>query len=499
MERNFKWFLFLRTFFYYSTLSIEILLLRGERYHFLPLYVFACVILIDNLINIFRTKGITFRVITLEIIYFSVFLMLTGDAQSPFIPFYFALILLAAANLSVSKTFVTAGIISVLHGVVMFGRGTIFPEFIFFLKIPSPSIPESILVYTIYVLLYFFVAAISGYIAERLKLEVERLRVTTEDILNAIEPGIITIGNNGKILFMNRAAKEFLFGSDTVRIKDFKEFPTEVKKLFEVQKKDREFKLRGRVFSISRYLLHKGLGEIFVITDLTEIKEMEKKLILYDRMATLGKFAADIAHEIRNPVMSIKGSAELLYRGKIKDKEEVEKLWNYIFSESQRLEKLTRDFLNFSKEIKIERSSVNLCELLKSCIDTVSFNPVFEKKKVGIKLHCDNGINIMVDGERMKSSIINLLENALYAVDEKNGEIEIKGYKSGDKTIIEVKDNGIGIPEEIQNMVFSPFFSTRKEGYGFGLAIVKKVVELHGGRIELSSKKGEGTRFRIIL
>ena len=499
MERNFKWFLFLRTFFYYSTLSIEILLLRGERYHFLPLYVFALVILIDNLINIFRTKGITFRVITLEIIYFSVFLMLTGDAKSPFIPFYFALILLASANLSVSKTFVTAGIISVLHGIVMFGRGTIFPEFIFFLKIPSPSIPESILVYTIYVLLYFFVAAISGYIAERLKLEVERLRVTTEDILNAIEPGIITIGNNGKILFMNRAAKEFLFGSGRVRIKDFKEFPTEVKKLFEMQKKDREFELRGRVFSISRYLLHKGLGEIFVITDLTEIKEMEKKLILYDRMATLGKFAADIAHEIRNPVMSIKGSAELLYRGKIKDKEEVEKLWNYIFSESQRLEKLTRDFLNFSKEIKIEKSSVNLCELLKSCIDTVSFNPVFEKKKVGIKLHCDNGINIMVDGERMKSSIINLLENALYAVDEKNGEIEIKGYKSGDKTIIEVKDNGTGIPEEIQNMVFSPFFSTRKEGYGFGLAIVKKVVELHGGRIELSSKKGEGTRFRIIL
>ena len=499
MERNFKWFLFLRTFFYYSTLSVEILLLRGESYHFLPLFVFALVILLDNLINIFRTKGITFRVITLEIIYFSVFLMLTGDAQSPFIPFYFALILLASANLTVSKTFVTAGIISVLHGIVMFGRGTIFPEFIFFLKIPSPSIPESILVYTIYVLLYFFVAAISGYIAERLKLEVERLRVTTEDILNAIEPGIITIGNNGKILFMNRAAKKFLFGSDTVRIKDFKEFPTEVKKLFEVQKKDREFKFKGRIFSVSRYLLHNGLGEIFVITDLTEIKEMEKKLILYDRMATLGKFAADIAHEIRNPVMSIKGSAELLYRGKIKDNEEVEKLWNYIFSESQRLEKLTRDFLNFSKEIKIERSSVNLCELLKSCIDTVSFNPVFEKKKVGIKLHCDNGINIMVDGERMKSSIINLLENALYAVDEKNGEIEIKGYKSGDKTIIEVKDNGTGIPEEIQNMVFSPFFSTRKEGYGFGLAIVKKVVELHGGRIELSSKKGEGTRFRIIL
>ncbi len=499
MERNFKWFLFLRTFFYYSTLSIEILLLRGESYHFLPLFVFALVILLDNLINIFRTKGITFRVITLEIIYFSVFLMLTGDAQSPFIPFYFALILLAAANLSVSKTFVTAGIISLLHGIVMFGRGTIFPEFIFFLKIPSPSIPESILVYTIYVLLYFFVAAISGYIAERLKLEVERLRVTTEDILNAIEPGIITIGNNGKILFMNRAAKEFLFGSDTVRIKDFEEFPTEVKKFFEVQKKDREVEFKGRIFSVSRYLLHNGLGEIFVITDLTEIKEMEKKLILFDRMATLGKFAADIAHEIRNPVMSIKGSAELLYRGKVKDKEEVEKLWNYIFSESQRLEKLTRDFLNFSKEIKIERSSMNLCELLKSCIDTLSFNPVFEKKKVRIIFDCDQNINIKVDSEKMKSAIINLLENALHAVEENEGVIELMGYKEGERTIIEVKDNGTGIPEEIQNMVFSPFFSTRKEGYGFGLAIVKKVVELHGGRIELSSKKGEGTRFRIIL
>jgi len=241
------------------------------------------------------------------------------------------------------------------------------------------------------------------------------------------------------------------------------------------------------------------LGEIFVITDLTEIKEMEKKLILFDRMATLGKFAADIAHEIRNPVMSIKGSAELLYRGKVKDKDEVEKLWKYIFSESQRLEKLTRDFLNFSKEIKIERSSVNLCELLKSCIDTMSFNPVFEKKKVRIIFDCDQNINIKVDSEKMKSAIINLLENALYAVEENEGVIELRGYKKGERTIIEVKDNGTGIPEEIQNMVFSPFFSTRKEGYGFGLAIVKKVVELHGGRIELSSKKGGGTRFRIIL
>jgi signal transduction histidine kinase len=211
-------------------------------------------------------------------------------------------------------------------------------------------------------------------------------------------------------------------------------------------------------------------------------------------MATIGKFAADIAHEIRNPFMSIRNAILLLQNKKRLKRKEKEKLWNYILIESDRIEKLIKDFLTYSKDTKLDIKEVNLKKLFKDILDSIKFHPSF-KKNVKINLECED-IKLNIDPEKMKSVILNLIDNSLKAVGE-NGKIIIRGYRN-ENVIIEVEDNGSGIPDELKDKIFQPFFTTRKEGAGFGLAIVKKIVELHNGKVSFSSKKGK-TIFRIEL
>ncbi len=500
MKTNQRWYIIPRLIFYFSIITVEIIRLQGEGRSFLPIFIFAGIILLDSLYILLIKKSIGLRELIAESFFLTYLLFITGGIDSPFSPFYFIVILLAATYLSVRNTFLIATFNTILYGILIFGNLFFIPQKLFLLRLPPPPFAVAYLKFLIYSLLFYLVAAISAFIAERLQSEVETLRITTDDIINSINSGIITIDTNGKVVFLNEKFSEFIGVDIKKGEKIWDKLDDNLKKaILELVEKgaEKEIKINNRFLNLSTFELKGGRkGKGIIANDITERKELEERIRSYDKIVTLGKFSADIAHEIRNPITSIKGAAEILRNKKINDQEK-EKLWDYIFVESDRIEKMVRDFLNFAKKLEIEREETNINQLIENSIKSIKFHPKFNKN-IKISTNVEKNLYYSLDSTKIKEVIINLLENALIAVNE-NGEIAINSFKRDGKLVIEVVDNGEGIPGENLNKIFSPFFSTHKEGHGFGLAIAKKIVELHNGKIEVQSILKKGTTFRVKL
>jgi len=500
MKKNQQWYIIPRLIFYFSIITVEIARLQGEGKSFLPIFIFAGIILLDSLYILLMKKSIGLRELIAESFFLTYLLFITGGIESPFSPFYFIVILLAASYLSVGNTFLIASINTILYGILIFGNLFFIPQKLIFLRLTPPPFAVAFLKFIIYSLLFYLVAAISAFIAERLRSEVETLRITTDDIINSINSGIITIDTNGKVVFLNEKFPEFIGVDIKKGEKIWDKVDDDLKKAFlELVEKgeEKEIKINNRFLNISTFEL-KGerRGKGIIANDITERKELEEKIRSYDKMVTLGKFSADIAHEIRNPITSIKGAAEILRNKNINDQEK-EKLWDYISVESNRIEKMVRDFLNFAKKLNIELEKTNVSQLIDNSVKSIKFHPKYNKN-INISTNVEKNLYHSFDPIKIKEVIINLLENAVIAVNGR-GEIAINSFKRDGKLVIEVIDNGEGIPDENLNKIFSPFFSTHKEGYGFGLAIAKKIVELHNGKIEVQSSPKKGTTFRVEL
>jgi len=230
-----------------------------------------------------------------------------------------------------------------------------------------------------------------------------------------------------------------------------------------------------------------------------------------DRLAALGEMAAGLAHEIRNPLGAIKGAAQYLNPANLPS-EEAEFL-KIIIEETDRLNRVLTQFLDYSRPYQCELSVVNLDEVLRQIIRLYSV-PQDEKYKFN---YSNEGgeIYVKLDVEQFRQVILNIIKNAQEAMPD-GGSIDIKVYRydgkkrtfssvfsrdrdSSDRVIIEIRDYGTGIEESNLNKVFIPFFTTKKSGTGLGLAISKKIIESHNGKLEINSKKGEGTMVRVIL
>lgn len=249
------------------------------------------------------------------------------------------------------------------------------------------------------------------------------------------------------------------------------------------------------------------LGTIHIVRDVSEIKKLREKLIASERMAALGEMAAKVAHEIRNPLLSIGGFAKRLEKNLAGD------LWEYakiIVDETRRLESVLGDILIFVKSGHLERKRVNIDELLNS-IKTLML-PELQERGNNLLIESEKPVILWGDPYRLKEIFINLINNASQATD--HGQIRIKTYIQPDNfnfahhdlneieqknVVIEISDNGCGIKKEDISRIFDPFFTTRTTGTGLGLSITKRIVEEHGGKIEVDSAWSEGTIFKIYL
>lgn len=239
------------------------------------------------------------------------------------------------------------------------------------------------------------------------------------------------------------------------------------------------------------------LGTVHISRDITEQKKLREKVASAERMAALGEIAAKVAHEIRNPLLSVGGFARRLEKKLDNDLKEYAKI---IVDEVGRLEEILTDTLGFVRTGRLDLKETDLGALLDKIITLLEAGAATRENQLVKEM--PESITIKVDQNRLKEALINIINNAIQAT--KKGIITIRAFHAAglsgtSEVVIEVEDCGCGIKEETLNRIFDPFFTTKSSGTGLGLSITKKIIEAHNGRIEVSSEVDKGTTFRIYL
>jgi PAS domain S-box-containing protein len=236
-----------------------------------------------------------------------------------------------------------------------------------------------------------------------------------------------------------------------------------------------------------------SIGTVNVVSDITELKNLRERFIMTERMAALGEVAARVAHEIRNPLVSVGGFARRLEKklnGNLKEYADI------IAREVERLESILNEILGFVKDTRIAKEIVNPNRLIEEVISLIK-SEVDERNIVLVK-EIEEPTEIYVDPNRIKEALLNILSNAVQAMGS-NGTIFVKTYVKDNAAVFEIKDTGGGIAEGDLPFIFDPFFTTKETGTGLGLTITHRIIEEHKGNIEVESKPGAGSIFRVFI
>lgn len=236
-------------------------------------------------------------------------------------------------------------------------------------------------------------------------------------------------------------------------------------------------------------------GQLVLFQDLTEIEELRVAKQRADRLASLGRLAAGLAHEIRNPLSSISGSVQLVSESNGLENED-QRLLQLVLREVERINGLVSDMLQVGRPATPRRRHVDINGLVRDTVEIA-------KKGIGSSSHVDVSLQIPsgetiaeVDPDQIRQVIWNLIKNAIQAT-KSDGSVDVMVSEDTHSFVIEVRDSGHGIPEEQKNRLFDTFFSSKHQGVGLGLAVVKQIVDAHSGSIEIKSVVQEGATFLV--
>lgn len=225
-------------------------------------------------------------------------------------------------------------------------------------------------------------------------------------------------------------------------------------------------------------------------------QKMQEQLRHSERLAALGGMAAGIAHEIRNPLGAIKGLARFFQEASPPDSE-AQRVAGIMTSEVARLDKVVSDMLDFARPDNLRLEPVPLDTLVQRMEHLLQ--PELEAQGVIFSARLPTPTPVLImDADRMTQVLLNLGCNSLQAMPH-GGRLEWICTREADTWVLEVRDNGPGMSEDVRQQAFSPYFTTRAEGTGLGLSIVHKIIEAHGGRVEILSAPGQGTKVRLLL
>jgi PAS domain S-box-containing protein len=235
---------------------------------------------------------------------------------------------------------------------------------------------------------------------------------------------------------------------------------------------------------------------VAVRRDITQRRAMENRLQQAERLASIGELSTYMAHEIRNPLFSISGFTNSLMRDKEVGDKAREKL-AIILDESRRLDEVLRSLLNFTRPTEAQVAEVDLNEVVRATMDVMQLP--CSNQSVVAHVSLDDGMaKVQANPDLIKQCLINLIKNALEAM-ETGGKMYVTTSMSQDMAMLAVEDTGVGIPLDIRDKIFSPFFSTKDKGVGLGLAQIHKIVGELGGRVDLVSMQGVGTKVTLYL
>ena len=352
-------------------------------------------------------------------------------------------------------------------------------------------------------------------------------KISWENILTSLEDGVILIDRNGKASFMNQAAETLteisasqalhqphtaLFKKNAwlVEMVNKSRPPHQIASRGEGDLTSR----RGRQVPVSltvsplqdRY--GRPLGSVLVLRDLTHRKELEEDLKRSDRLAQLGTLAAGLAHEVKNPLGGIRGAAQLLKR-EVASNAALAQYADIVVREVDRVNLLIEQLLDLTRPTTLHLDPLNIHELLEEVL-------LLEREAVAdwdvtVKKIFDPSLPpIMGDRAQLTQVFLNLIKNAFQAMNgkgrltittrmETDFHIREQGKKRNQFIWVDVEDNGPGIREEDIEHIFSPFFTTKNNGSGLGLAVCHRIVNEHGGLIRVESREGEGATFKVSL
>ena len=363
-----------------------------------------------------------------------------------------------------------------------------------------------------------------GLMVEKVRLQKELIETKNflESIIEKAGDAISVVDLEGKVLYWNEGAEriygytkgqvlgeklsDFLYPQDKksrddekrlmeglmARVKDGEVIPNvEVKRLTRDQKEI----LISMTISPLKDAEGKIIGASRICKDVTHLKKAEERLILAERLSSLGELTAGVAHELRNPLAGIKINTQVLSR-----KQDLTEMERRLLESTQegieKIQKIVDDMLHFAKP----RASHFKEEALNEVVDKslAILQARFKKGHISAVFDRGEGLpSVRIDIHQIQQVLINLMLNAIQAM-EKGGTLTIRTFlESGGTVGVEIRDTGVGIPLPYLKKVFDPFFTTKSEGTGLGLSISLKILENHGATIDVVSKEGEGACFTI--
>jgi two-component system, NtrC family, sensor histidine kinase PilS len=357
-----------------------------------------------------------------------------------------------------------------------------------------------------------FTGILAAYLAEQLRTTAERLAARESDlaaitalhhsVVESLTSGLVTLDPARRITYMNSAAERITgFALRDVRARPVDEvvvFPTAGgrEEVDFVNARGERLRLGYTVFPL-RGREGQEMGTAAIFQDLTLLRTMETAMQRSARLADLGQVAAGLAHELRNPLASVSGSVELL-RARAPAGGDERRLLDIVLREAERLDQLVSAFLNYARPPPLRRQRTDLAGLLGETLDVFAQDPDAGKVTVARALA---PARVDCDADQIRQVVWNLVRNAAQARSGmgSGGRIDVSCGGEPGGGWFRVADDGPGIPPADRERIFLPFHTTKERGTGLGLAIVHRIVDEHGGRIEVDASASGGTAFVVHL
>lgn len=252
-----------------------------------------------------------------------------------------------------------------------------------------------------------------------------------------------------------------------------------------------------RLYAYPVFDIRGKMSHIMVMhRDITERTNREKHQNQRDKLAVIGEMSTYLAHEIRNPLFAIGGFANSLSKSSNLNEKDREKV-QIIVEETKRLDRLLTNMLNFVRSSHTSRKEVDILSVVQSAAELMSIG--YGQRGYRIEVCSVSPLpSVLGDEDALKQCIVNLVKNAVEAMPE-GGDITLSLSLNAGDVVLQVTDTGVGMNEHEQDRVFNPFYSTKEDGSGLGLAMIKKIIEELGGRVKLASKVGQGTTVSLFL
>ena len=352
-------------------------------------------------------------------------------------------------------------------------------------------------------------AIISLFLAQAYRLtrtSLSRIKIFSEALVKNMPIGLIALDDQGKIVICNEKAQAALevactdaLGKEALTI-----LPEPLKKIISELPASGGFLERDIQLisaegtenvweAVAAGLMDEGIpaGRILLIRDVTAIRQMENEVTRSRHLNSIGSLAAGVAHEIRNPLSSIKGFA-VYFKERLSGNKEDEQTADVMIAETERLNRVISQLIEFARPLELKKEKVQFAELVQHTIKLIAADA--QKNKISVEIDAVANLpELEVDPDKIKQVLLNVFLNSLAALKE-SGKMIIELSPGTDNLTVIISDNGTGIEKMDLPKIYDPYFTSKPAGTGLGLAVVQKIMEAHGGKIDVKSTIGEGTK-----